>query len=95
MNATFLGLVDFTCSTMSTTGPHTRLWHRSGVAKVMTTGRLPRTSARSVSSRSLAAGRLVSMREASPLTDASVGVWTLIAWSPARGGPPLVPTSRL
>ena len=43
---------DLTCSTTSTTGPQTRLWHSAGVAKVSTTGFLPTTSAKSVVSRS-------------------------------------------
>ena len=35
----------------------------------------------------------MSIREASPATLASVGVSTLIARCPGRGGPPFVPTS--
>src|SRR5215212_2683294 len=55
MKATSLGALALTCSTMSTTGPHTRLWQSSGVPKVSTTGRLPSTSPKLVCRRSSSA----------------------------------------
>src|SRR3712207_8232412 len=56
MNETSPLVSERTCSTTSTTGPQTRLWHSSGVEKVITTGFLPTTSAKSSASSSSAGG---------------------------------------
>ena len=95
MKATSLARVSaFTCSTMSTTGPQTRLWHSCGVAKVRTTGFLPSDVGEvGPAAGPCAGGTRVSSFAASPPTSVSVGVWTLIALSPTSGGaPPLAST---
>jgi hypothetical protein len=61
-------------SATSTTGPHTRLWHRRGVANTSTTGFLPTTSAKSCSCM-VEGGTRVSIDSRSPPASASVGVW--------------------
>src|SRR6185436_10186157 len=76
--------LDFICSSMSVTGPHTRDWHSCGVENSNATGFLPTTSAKSTACMSLG-GTRVSILETSPLADASVSVWTLGALSPTPG----------
>src|SRR3954452_489431 len=76
-----------TWAAMSSTGPHTRDLQSAGVANSRTTGLRPSTSAKSVWESDLAGGTRVSTLEASPPTEASVGVCTRIALSPTRGGP--------
>ena len=84
MNAAPLAPRALTCSAMSTTGPHTRLWHRAGVANSRTVGFLPTTSAKS-SSCMVDGGTRVSIEDRLPETEAFVGVWIFGARSPTSG----------
>ena len=72
MNVTPLPFWARTCSAMSTTGPHVREAHSAGVANSSTTGFLPMTSAKSVSSMSRGGGIRVESFVRSPPTSAAV-----------------------
>src|SRR3954469_24983746 len=91
MNDALSPILAWTSSTTSTTGPHTRLWHSCGVAKVMTMGFLPTTSAKSSFSSDGAGGIRVSIFDMSPATSAGVSVWITGALSPTSGGTTFLP----
>src|SRR3954451_24292359 len=84
MNYIWSPYLDFICSSMSVTGPHTCDWHSCGVENSSATAFLPTTSAKSAECMSLG-GTRVSILDTSPLADSSVSVCTFGAFSPTPG----------
>ena len=78
------GIVCLTSSAMSVTGPHTRLWHSSGVAMSSTAGFLPTTSRKFTSCMS-SCGVRVSIEATLPFTDFTVGVEIPGGFCPTAG----------